>query len=146
MAGVSCRGTKRLSSGHCRSRAKRFVGRVSRKTRLLWPRTLPHLHGALNLDRNLIWQGYETDRRPSVPTRLAEDLDEQVGAAVYDFGLVAKVGGAIDHAEHFHHASHAVKIAEGRPGRGQDLQTDFARGGIAFLDGHRAAEFAALRF
>ena len=43
---------------------------------------------------------------------VAEDFDEEVGAAVDDFGLVAEVGGAVDHAKDLHDADDAVEVAE----------------------------------
>jgi hypothetical protein len=80
-----------------------------------------------------------------MPSRVTEYFDEEIRATVDHLGLLLKVGGAIDHAKHFHDPGNAVQIAEGCFGRSQDLQSNFSRGVITLLDRHRAAELAALR-
>ncbi len=45
-------------------------------------------------------------------TRLAEDLDEEVRAAVDDARMILEMRHGIDHAEQFHHPLHPGEIAE----------------------------------
>src|SRR5437660_12247870 len=63
-------------------------------------RRILDLDDHLDLDRNAARQRAEADRRAGVPAAIAEHLDEQIGAAVDDFGLVAELGHGIDHAPH----------------------------------------------
>jgi len=44
---------------------------------------------------------------------LAENLDQQLAEAVDDLRLLAEVGRAVDHADHFHELDDLVEAAEG---------------------------------
>src|SRR5205085_12411246 len=53
---------------------------------------------ALDLDRDVVRQRAHADRRARVLAALAEDLDEEVGAAVDHLRLVGEARHGIDHA------------------------------------------------
>src|SRR5215211_2286494 len=80
-----------------------------------------------------------------MPTRVTEYLDEKIRTTIDHLRLLLEVGRAVDHAEHFYDPGDAVQIAKGRFRGRQDLQSDFPRGLVTFLDRQRATELTALR-
>src|SRR5512147_620558 len=74
----------------------------------------------------------------------AEELEEEVGGAVDDCGLLDEVAGAVAHAEEAQAALHAVEVAGVLLDGGEHRQGDSAGGGVAFLDADVDAELAGL--
>src|ERR1051326_6408558 len=81
-----------------------------------------------------------------MPAGVAEDFDEQIGAAVDHFRRVVELRRRIDHAEELDDVIDAVERAErvahggGRPAR------DDPRASIPFLDAEAGAELAGGAF
>jgi hypothetical protein len=67
-------------------------------------------------------------------SRVAEDLNEQVRAAVDDLGMIAELRFRIDHAEQLHDRFDARELADRRLRHRQQLQPGEARSAIAVLD------------
>src|SRR5690606_38603403 len=102
-------------------------------------RVLLDLDDALDLDGNSHRERAHADRGARVPAALAEDLDEEIRAAVDDFRLVLEVGHRVYHAEHLDDALHAVEAAELGAHHGEQVEPHAAGVLVALLD----AEFAA---
>ena len=75
-----------------------------------------------------------------MPTRLAEDLDEQIGTAVDDLGLIAKIRLGIDHSKQFDDGIYAAEVPQGSFGHRQQVQANEPSFLIAFLDRHGLAQ------
>src|SRR5262249_3513350 len=86
-----------------------------------------HLEDDLDLDRYVTRQASHADRRSGVPTVLAEDLHEQVRAAVYHLRLQAEAGRGVDHAEQLDDSADPVERAERGPHGREQLQPAVAR-------------------
>ena len=67
-----------------------------------------HFDDTLDLDGDLVRQGAHADRGSRMASTLAENLDEQVRAAVDDLWLSAEIGLCIDHTEHLYHARYPI--------------------------------------
>ncbi len=77
-----------------------------------------------------------------MPAAIAEHLDEQVGAAVDHFGLMAELGHGVDHAQHLDDPLHAIEVAElGLHDRDQ-AQAGLAGVAVGLLDGEVAPDLA----
>src|SRR5207247_6773168 len=98
----------------------------------------------LDLDRDADGELRHADRGPRVlADRLAEHLHHQVREAVDDLGLVTEVLRGPHHAQHLHDALDLVEIPERGAHRGEQVEADFTRDLVAFLDRHVLAELAA---
>src|SRR5215471_4708400 len=89
---------------------------------------------ALDLDRNLIGQHDIADGRAGVTPGIAEDLHEQIGAAIDDLRRIVEVRGGIDHAKELDDEIDAVERAERIAHRGEQAQSDQPCAPVTFLD------------
>ena len=111
-----------------RSRVARRCPRHCRRRHLVALR--PDLHHRLDLDRDAERQRRHPDRRPRSASRLAEDLDEQLRAAVDHRGLLGELRRAPHEPEELHHPLDPVEIADLGAQRRQQPQAG-EPGGIA---------------
>jgi len=102
-----------------------------------------HFQHGFDFHGDIEGQFRHADGRSGMATRLAEDGDEQVGAAVDHCRRAVEAGRAIHHSEHLHHLAHAVErsenVAHGRQQRQRRQAGRFA----AFFGGDRIAHLAA---
>src|SRR5262249_21264825 len=92
------------------------------------PRATSRFDGENGLDfhRYLVRRRAHAARGGGVAPRLAEHLDEHVGAAVDDLGMVLEVRHGVDHAEHLEDCLDPVERAQRLAGGREQLQPDGA--------------------
>ena len=73
---------------------------------------------------------------------VTEDLGEEFGAAVDDLGVLAEVGGGVDHAKEFDDLFDAVEGAELVAEGGEHGETGLAGGLAGFVEGEFGADLA----
>jgi 2-keto-3-deoxy-L-rhamnonate aldolase RhmA len=79
----------------------------------LAPSAGANLEDRLELDRSVLRQRRDADRRAGVGARLAEHLVEDLRRGVRNQGLLGEVRGARDEYRDLHHAPHRVERTEG---------------------------------
>src|SRR4051794_4449970 len=79
--------------------------------------------GRFDLHRNLAGKSDEADGGAGVVALVSEDLNEEIGAAVYDFWLIAELRVGIHHAEHFDDLGDIIETANRRFDGGENLQS-----------------------
>ena len=104
------------------------------------------LHDRFDFHRDVLGQPTHPDRRPRVPSGVAEDLHEQIGTAVDHLWMFAKSLHRVDHAEELHHAYDAIEIAERGLRGGEKLQPDQPRVLVRVLLGDIGPDNAAMEF
>jgi hypothetical protein len=105
-------------------------------------RGLFDLNDQLDFDEGAERQGVDAERGAGVTAAVAEEGDEQIGAAVHDLGLILKVIGAVHEAADAHDALHFGEVADLGLERGEQGERGLFGGVDGVLLGGVAADFA----
>jgi len=77
--------------------------------------------------------------------RLAKDLDEKVGTAVNDLGMVGEIWNSVDESENLHDAGDAVEAAQLMMNDGQQSDAGGTGESISLLKRNVAPHLAGVR-
>ena len=96
-----------------------------------------------DLDGDVAGEGAHADGAAGADAGfVTEDLGEEFGAAVDDLGVLAEVGGGVDHAEEFDDLFDAVEGAELVAEGGEHGEAGLAGGLAGFVEGEFGADLA----
>lgn len=103
---------------------------------------LLNLNDHRDLDRAVEGQRSGPDGHTSMASGVAEDLDEQIGAAIDDGRLLSEIGGTVDESLDAHDARDAIKGAEFLAQSREQSQTRLPRGFLGLRNTYADAYFA----
>lgn len=103
------------------------------------------LERCFDFDAYLIRQRNEADGRSCVPSVLAQDFNEKVGATIDHLGMSAKIGSTIDHAEYLHGAADAIQVTKRFPSGCKYLQANGSRCLVGVIQADLRAHLAPWR-
>ena len=114
------------------------AGKIQRKGNYfnaLLDHGLLHLDDEADFDGGVEGEGGRAEGDAGVFAGFAEDLEEEVGGAVDDLGVIGKIGGGIDEALEVHDPADLVEGADFLADDGEAVEDDVFGGGGGTLDG-----------
>src|SRR5680860_438926 len=139
---ANARAPSTSSGGSCTRCIRSCLGVLATRSRTPSWKSRSDLHDQLDLDGGVERQHRHADRRACVPTRLTEDLAEQLGDAVGHQGLAGEVGSGSDEHDHLDDPLDRGELADLGTDSRDRIERALARALHGLLLAHLATDLA----